>query len=170
MVNHNKDNMIMRQWQGDPGCYFCGAPEDRDHRGGGGVVALCFSQATRPGSYMQYWAWVKSALPRGHEVYVLGLAAICWATCKVRNHTNFDKKPIKSSMDVLFFVCVFLQYWAGLYTEGMWPLIKAGVETLLSTVTKVAKDGEHVARRCIGPVCVILGEQNRRVDANAQDV
>jgi hypothetical protein len=26
-----KDNMIRRKWQGDPGCYFCGNPEDCDH-------------------------------------------------------------------------------------------------------------------------------------------
>jgi hypothetical protein len=26
-----KDNMIKRQWQGDPSCYFCSAPETMDH-------------------------------------------------------------------------------------------------------------------------------------------
>jgi hypothetical protein len=26
-----KDNMIKRNWQGDPGCYFCGAPKNCDH-------------------------------------------------------------------------------------------------------------------------------------------
>jgi hypothetical protein len=79
--------MIRRQWQRDPECYFCGVPEDRDHLffkcsvakavwGRGGVLALCFHQATRPSSYGQYWAWVRSALPDGQEVFVLGLATI----------------------------------------------------------------------------------------------
>jgi hypothetical protein len=103
-----KDNMIRRQWQGDPGCYFYGVPEDRDHlffkcpvsKVVWGVLALCSHQATRPSSYGQYWAWVRSAIPGGQEVYVLGLAAICWATWKARNRTCFDKKPIKSPMDV----------------------------------------------------------------------
>jgi hypothetical protein len=26
-----KDNMIKRNWQGDPGYYFCGAPKNYDH-------------------------------------------------------------------------------------------------------------------------------------------
>jgi hypothetical protein len=87
-------------------------------------------------------------------VYVLGLAAICWAIWKARNRTCFEKKPIKSPLDVLYSGCVFLQYWAGLYSEKMKPMIMAGVETLISTATKIAKKEEQDGRRRIEPVGV----------------
>jgi hypothetical protein len=70
-----KDNILRRKWQGDPGCYFCGGPEDRDHffscpvaKVVWGVFALCFHQSTRPSSYVQYWTWIQSALPGGAGV------------------------------------------------------------------------------------------------------
>jgi hypothetical protein len=170
-----KDNMIRRQWQGDSGCYFCGVHEDMDHlffkcpvaKVVWGVLAVCFHQTIRPNSYGQYWAWVRSALPGGQEVYVLGLAAICWTTWKAKNRTCFDKKSIKSPMDVLFSACVFLQYWIGLYAEGMWLLIKAGVKTLFSTATIIAKIEDRVARKRIGLMDMILEERNRRMDDEA---
>jgi hypothetical protein len=51
----------------------------------------------------------------------------------------------------------------------MQPLIKARVETLLSTATKIVKNEEHAARRRIGRVGMILGEQSRLADTEAQD-
>jgi hypothetical protein len=97
-----KDNMIRRHWQGGPSCYFCGEPKNRGYlfftcpvaKVVWGIFALCFHQNTRPNSYAQYWAWVSTALSGGQNVYVLGLAAICWAIWKARNNTCFNKKPI----------------------------------------------------------------------------
>jgi hypothetical protein len=50
-----EQNMVRRNWQGDPGCYFCREDESASHLPGGksdmGVIALCFSVQTRPNSY-----------------------------------------------------------------------------------------------------------------------
>jgi hypothetical protein len=66
-----KDNMIVRGWQGDPGCNFCGSLETVDHllfscpiaKVVWGLFAICFNQSTRPGSYEEFWSWVLKALP-----------------------------------------------------------------------------------------------------------
>jgi hypothetical protein len=102
-------------------------------------------------------------------VYVLGLAAICWAIWKARNRTCFEKKPIKSPLDVLYSGCVFLQYWAGLYSEKMKPMIMAGVETLISIATKIAKKEEQDGRRCIEPAGVQPNDTSKQFEAEDQD-
>jgi hypothetical protein len=94
--------MIKRKWQGAPGCYFCGAPEDCDHlmfscpiaKVVWGVIASCFHQSQRPSCYEQYWVWIEKALPGGESVYMLGLTAICWAIWKKRNDVCFEKKTL----------------------------------------------------------------------------
>jgi hypothetical protein len=57
-----KDNMLKRNWQGDPCCYFCDNPENMDHllfecpiaKVVCGVIAICFHKKCRPLSYAQY--------------------------------------------------------------------------------------------------------------------
>jgi hypothetical protein len=57
-----KDNMIIRKWQGDPGCYFYGAGENVDHflfqcpvaKVVWGIIAMCFHQRVRPIFYEQF--------------------------------------------------------------------------------------------------------------------
>jgi hypothetical protein len=70
-------------------------------------------------------------------------------------------------MDVLYSACVFLQYWAGLYSEEMKPLIIVGVETLISMATKIAKNWEHAARRHIRSVGMLSNEQSRQTEAKS---
>lgn len=126
-----KENMVKRKWQGDPTCYFCNSTESVDHllfscpiaKVVWGVVAMCFNQDNRPSSYEQYWDWIKQALPKGEPVYMLGLAAICWAIWKARNRACFDKKLIKHPCKILVLACIFMRYWAGLYPGEMQSVI-----------------------------------------------
>jgi hypothetical protein len=70
-------------------------------KSGMGVIAMCFSLQNKPSSYGQYWRWIPIALPGGNKMYMLGLAVICWAIWKACNRTVFDKKHIKSSLDII---------------------------------------------------------------------
>jgi hypothetical protein len=93
-------NTIRRKWQDSPTCYFCGEAETNDHlffrcpiaKVVWGVVAKCFQQNNWHASYEQYWLWVKGALTGRDNVYMLGVASICWAIWKARNQTCFEKK------------------------------------------------------------------------------
>jgi hypothetical protein len=68
-----KENMIARNWDGDPGCFFCGERENVDHllfscpiaKVVWGIMVLCFSQHSKPSSYEEFWPWIHIALPGG---------------------------------------------------------------------------------------------------------
>jgi hypothetical protein len=59
------------------------------------VIAISFHQRDRPSSYEQYDSWIKKALPSEEEVYMFGMAAVCWAIWKARNKTCFEKNQLK---------------------------------------------------------------------------
>jgi hypothetical protein len=140
-----KDNMLKRNWYGNPDCYFCGAPESNDHlffacpiaKVIWGVVACCFKQKTRPVTYDHYWVWIKSALLGGEHVYMLGVAAICWAIWKARNKTCFEKKHIKNPIEIIYSACSFMHYWTGLYQEDTQQAISEGIELMLRAAVKL---------------------------------
>jgi hypothetical protein len=105
-----KDNMIAGDWHGDPGCYFCGRLETVDHlfscpiaKVVWGLIAICFNQNTRNGSYEVFWLCVLKALHRGDKVYMLGLVAVCWVIWLARNKICFENKSIKNPGEVFFF-------------------------------------------------------------------
>jgi hypothetical protein len=81
----------------------------------------------------------------------------------------FLKKPIKPPLDVLYSVYVFLQYRAGLHSEEMKPLIIAGVETLISTTTKITKKEEQAGRRHIEPVGMQPDGTSKQFEVEGQD-
>jgi hypothetical protein len=125
-----KDNMLRRNWHGDPCCYFCDRPENMDlmfecpiAKVVWGVIAMCFHQNSRPLSFTQYWDWIPLALPGGDRVYMVGPAAVCWTIWKGRNKTCFEKKQIKNPGEFLFVSCACLRYWAGLQNEETQQLI-----------------------------------------------
>jgi hypothetical protein len=133
-----KDNMIKRQWQGDPSCYFCSAPETMDHgcpiaKVVWGVLAICFQQNTRPSTYEQCWSRINMALSGGIQVHMLGLAAVCWACWKLMNRACFDKILLKNPNEILLYACALMKYWAGLYPEDTQQLVSSRVDVMMKT-------------------------------------
>jgi hypothetical protein len=80
-----KDNMLIRNWKGDPGCYFYGDLKTVDQmlfscpvaKVVWGVMAICFGQKIRPSSYEEFWPWIRKALGGGEKMHMLGLSAMC---------------------------------------------------------------------------------------------
>jgi hypothetical protein len=89
--------------------------------------------------YEQYWQWVKMSLPGGDSVYVLGVATICWAIWKARNMACFEKKLVNNPMDIVFFACSLMRYWAGLYPEHSQQVISEGVELMIHRAIKLLR-------------------------------
>jgi hypothetical protein len=108
-----KDNMIRRNYHGDPSCYFCGDSESTGHllfqcpiaKTLWEVVAVCFQQRCRPQSWEQFECWIVQALPGGESFCMMGLVAVCWAIWKARNRTCFEKKPINCPREILYSAC-----------------------------------------------------------------
>ena len=140
-----KDNLIRRNWQGDPACYFCSNNESIDHlfflcpmaKVTWGAVALFLGAINIPENTDQYSLWIEHWLPHGQPVFTLCLAAICWAIWKKRNEACFEHKQLKHPTDIIIYACALLKYWAGLYGSDMQGKILEGVKILISCVHKV---------------------------------
>jgi hypothetical protein len=102
-----------------------------------GVLAICFNQRVRPSSYEEFWPWVKRALPGGEDVYMLGLAVVCWAIWSTRNSMCFEKKDSKNPCEIVFLACLFIRYWSGLYTGVHQEMIEKGVQTMIRVAMRI---------------------------------
>jgi len=140
-----KDNLLKRNWQGDPSCYFCTSNENIDHlfflcpvaKVIWGTVALCLGANNIPENIFQYKIWITHWLPLGHPVYTFCLGAVCWAIWKKRNEVCFENKSLKHPTDIILYACALMTYWAGLYGSDMQGKILDGVKILISCVHKV---------------------------------
>jgi hypothetical protein len=83
------------------------------------------------------------ALLGGSEVYMLGLAAVCWTIWKARNGICFEKKCINNPIEILFLACAFMKYWADLYPEITKKMIETGVNLMMKTVMQMIKKETH---------------------------
>jgi hypothetical protein len=168
-----KDNMIDRNWQGDPGCYFCGEIETVDHflfqcpisRVVWGVLAIYFNQRVRPSSYEEFWLWIKRALPGGDDIYMLGFAAVCWAIWSTRNSICFEKKEFKNPCEIIFLACLFIRYWSGLYIGVRQELIEKGVQMMIRVAMKILeKKASTSAPRLLLTASEAADEEQDKVD------
>ena len=71
------------------------------------------------------------------SVFMLGLAAICWAIWRTRNAVIFEKKFIKHPCEIICSACAFMRFWAGLYPESMKEIIMAGADSMLKTALRI---------------------------------
>jgi len=142
-----KDNLIKRKWKGEPECYFCRNPENIPHlffqcsvaRTVWAIIAKCFGANTIPKNLNQCWSWCEKWLPFGEKFHMCGVAAICWAIWKARNKACFEKVIIKSPIEIIYYVCALIRYWAGLYSEPDRKQLEDGLNTMLQIANKLLK-------------------------------
>ena len=77
-----------------------------------------------------YWIWVAHYLPQGGNMYMVGLAAVCWALWRTTNSVCFKEKRVKSPTDIVCMMCSFLIYWAGLLKSGLQQQVVQSVEVV----------------------------------------
>ena len=135
-----KDNLIRRNWLGNPSCIFCGQLETSKHlffqcpvaRCIWGMVGSCLGANNVPNSCTQFKLWIERWLPNGKPIHHFGFAAVCWAIWKGRNKAIFDGKIIRHPAEILTHACAFMTYWAGLTKEDFQVGILEGVKSLLA--------------------------------------
>lgn len=140
-----KDNMVKRNWNGDPTYRFCCAVETIDHlffqcpttRVVWGIIAHCIGASNIPINLHQFWNWITICLPNVKHIHTFGLAAICWATWKDRNKACFEKKIIKHPAEIVCQACSFMMFWSGLYIPDFQTQLAEGVKVLLSSACRI---------------------------------
>jgi hypothetical protein len=59
------------------------------------------------------------------------VAAICWAIWKARNKACFDKKLIKSPVDIICHAGALMKFWTGLFAEMDRATLEEGIDTMV---------------------------------------
>jgi len=130
-----KDNLTRRNWKGSEIYAFYTEKESVEHLFlwmDGGEIHLesdccTLGVSCRPCNIDQL-VWIKLCLPNGKPVYVVGLAALCQAIWCTR-HVCFEDKRTKSPSKIIYMMCSFLDYWAGLQKTDMERQMKQGAES-----------------------------------------
>jgi hypothetical protein len=136
-----KDNLLKRKWKGSAACVFCQEAETVRHlmfecpivKYVWSIIAFCFGAKVRPNSFTQYWVWINRFLPEGKQVFVVGLAAVCWSVWKTRNNVCFEEKRMKAPTEIICLICSTLIYWAGLQKGPVAEQMEQGAEALKKT-------------------------------------
>jgi len=101
-----EDNMIKRQWKGDPSCYFCNQHESVPHllftcsiaKVVWTTIASCLDANDIPTSFSQSWKWCEKWIPNGKQFFIVRIAAICWSIWKMRNKICFNEKILHNQL------------------------------------------------------------------------
>jgi len=72
----------------------------------------------------------------GTEFRILGIAACCWAIWKARNDACFNRRIIKSPLDIIYHCGALIRFWAGLYSDEDKAQIAKGVDLLIKAATE----------------------------------
>lgn len=96
------------------------------------LVAFVVGATCRPGSFDQFWVWADRSMPGGNRFHMVGLAGICWAIWRSRNSVCFEKKLVRSPIEIICLASSFIFFWAELQQEGDREALEAGAEALKS--------------------------------------
>lgn len=140
-----KENMIKRNWVGDPTCRFCDAVETTYHlffqcptaKVVWGITAGCLGATDIPTNVKQYWKWVEKYLPNCKQTHVFGLAVICWPIWKARNKACFERKLIKHLAEINCHACSFMNFWTGLFKTDLQSQMTEGIKVMLSAAYRI---------------------------------
>ena len=143
-----KDNMIKRQWKGDPSCYFCNCPESMQHllftcpvaKIIWATVATCIGASNIPIFFEQSWNWCERWISNGKQFHAVGTAAICWAIWKMRNRVCFDGVKLHNPLAIVSHACALMKFWAGLQKEVDREVLIKGVDDMLEIAVKLLNE------------------------------
>ena len=141
-----RDNLVKRNWLGNPKCSFCQQNETAVHLFFGcsnaktiwGTLGSVLGTATCPRSLWQCIVWLHKFVRWGKQFHMLILASVCWAIWITRNEITFDKKVVRSPLVIIYTMCSFLRYWAGLYGNDDSEKIKEGADQLMYKAAMLA--------------------------------
>lgn len=84
--------------------------------------------------------------PGAENMSMMGLPPICWSI-KARNKACFEKVYIRHPGEIIYVVCTFIRYCAGLYSEESQKMINSGVELMMKTRARKWNSATEERRR-----------------------
>ena len=161
-----KDNLIKRQWKGDPTCYLCHLPETVNHllfncsvaKVVWATVATCLGASNIPTSFDQSWRWCEQWIPKGNQFYAVGIAATCWSIWKMRKIICFDGKKFHNPLEIVSHACALMKFWEGLQKEVDKEALIKGMETMIKIAVQLLSKKNQAA-----------GQSNLLQDATGKD-
>lgn len=140
-----KDNMLKRNWKGDPSCYFCHQPETMTHllftcsvaKVVWATIATCLGADNVPTSFQQSWKWCMKWIPKGKQFYAVDIAAVGWSIWKMRNKICFDGKKLHNPIDIVCHACALIKFWAGLQKEVDKETLIQAADTMLKIAVQL---------------------------------
>lgn len=96
------------------------------------LVSIVIGADCRP-SFSQFWVWAAKYMPYHKKIFMVGLAAICWALWRTRNSICFEDKKCRSPTEIICLASSFLSYWAGLQKPQGKLELMMGAEALKNT-------------------------------------
>jgi hypothetical protein len=92
------------------------------------------------------------------RLYVIFIAAICWAIWNVRNKDTFEKHILRSPSEIIFFSISLLLFWAGLQKDADRECLYEGDAKIKRVVSPIfAYGASRVAAPGSGPMMMITG-------------
>ena len=92
-----------------------------------------------PNNIKQAYSWSHSFFPDGEVLHAVGIAAICWAIWTCRNGVTFESKRLQTPFECCFSMCAFLGYWAGLLKQEDAVDLRAGVDMLKNSASRLMR-------------------------------
>jgi hypothetical protein len=180
LIWHNaiatKDNLLKRNWNGDPLCEFCSTHESILHLFFScpaaqyiwSLVGMTVGAPTRPGSFAQFFWWMPQFSNANRNVQIAGIAAICWAIWKTRNSSCFEKKTLKNPVDLIFLATSFMKYWAGAHSDTEAAQLQQGAAALINLALG-AGGGGGAGNAMVVNQQLRLEQGDATMDIDAQD-
>jgi hypothetical protein len=114
-----KDNLGRRNWQGDKICVFCSGNESIQHlffdchfaKFIWRAVHISFGVAAPKSIDHMYSAWLHRFNNRTKSLFMVGVAALCWAIWLSRNDIFFEKCSPKTYIQVLYRGTHWCRFW-----------------------------------------------------------
>lgn len=101
-------------------------------------MGLAIAARTRPECFSQYFWWIPQFIPARRSVQITGLAAICVGRFgSFATGHALKEKLIRSPIELIFYACALIKYWAGLHSGDDMDALMAGAIALQEVAVNV---------------------------------
>jgi hypothetical protein len=119
----------------------------------GGTLGHVLGAQCVPNNFRQAMAWLHAFMRRDSELFLVVIAAFCWAIWNIRNKVIFEHHKLRSPNEIVYFTVSLMRYWAGLHKDDDKAILNGGADKLARLASEI-----FIARHQAGqPLLMITG-------------